>query len=77
MFIKATFKDSRKVKTITKYAIKCNLYLYFLIKQRLLIFGEKLRCQQNSWGVSRYLHVFWIIFMCDVTLPNFIIVVYV
>ena len=31
MFIKTTFKDSKKVKIIKNYALKCNLYLYFLI----------------------------------------------
>ena len=31
MFIKTTFKDSKKVKIIRDYVLKCNLYLYFLI----------------------------------------------
>ena len=31
MFIKANFKDSKKVKRIRNYALKCTLYLYFLI----------------------------------------------
>ena len=31
MFIKATFKDSKKVKKIRNYILKCNLYLYFLV----------------------------------------------
>ena len=31
MFIKKIFKDTRKVKRIRNYALKCNLYLYFLI----------------------------------------------
>ena len=30
MFIKITFKDSKKVKQNRKYILKCNLYLYFL-----------------------------------------------
>ena len=42
MFIKPTFKDSRKVKRIRNYALKRNLYLYFSIKQKLLISGEKM-----------------------------------
>ena len=33
MFIKATFKDSKKVKTIRDYVLKCNVYLYFFIKK--------------------------------------------
>ena len=31
MFIKTTFTDSKKVKRISNYVLKCNLYLYFLI----------------------------------------------
>ena len=41
-FIKKIFKDSRKVKRIRNYVLKCNLYLYFLIYQNLLISGEKI-----------------------------------
>ena len=41
MFIKTTFKGSRKVKRIRNYVLKFNLYLFFLILQKLLIFGEK------------------------------------
>ena len=40
-FIKKIFKDSRKVRRIRNYVSKCNLYLYFLIKQNLLICGKK------------------------------------
>ena len=29
MFIKTTFKDSKKVKRMSNYVLKCNLYLYF------------------------------------------------
>ena len=31
MFIKTTFKESNKVKRIRHYALKWDLYLYFLI----------------------------------------------
>ena len=31
IFTKTTFKHSKKVKRIGNYALKCNLYLYFLI----------------------------------------------
>ena len=31
IFVKAIFKDSRKVKRITNCVLKCNLYLYLLI----------------------------------------------
>ena len=42
MFIKATFKDSIKAKIIRKNVLKCNFYLHFSIKQKLLISGEKM-----------------------------------
>ena len=32
MFVKATFKDAKKVKRIRNYVLKRNLYLYFLIQ---------------------------------------------
>ena len=41
MFIKENFKDSINFKRIRNYVSKCNLYLYFLIQQNLLISGEK------------------------------------
>ena len=42
MFIKTITKDSRKVKIIRNYVSKSNLYVYFLMKQNLLISGEKM-----------------------------------
>ena len=43
MVTKTTSKDSKKkVKRIRNYVVKCNVYLYFLIKQKLLISGEKM-----------------------------------
>ena len=42
MFIEATFKDSKKVTRIRNYVLECNLYLHFLIWQKLLISGEKM-----------------------------------
>ena len=44
MFIKTSFKDSKKVKRIKNYVLnlKCSFYLYSLIKQNLLISGEKM-----------------------------------
>ena len=41
-FIKVIFKESRKVKRISNYLSKCDLYLYFLIYQNLLIPSEKM-----------------------------------
>ena len=42
IFIKIVFEDSKNVKRIRNYVPKCNLYLYFLIYQKLLISGEKM-----------------------------------
>ena len=42
ILIKTTFKDSSKVKRIRNCVLKCNLYLYFLIYQKLLISSEKM-----------------------------------
>ena len=42
MFIKPTIQDSKKVQRIRNYVLKHNLYLYFLIKQKLRISGEKM-----------------------------------
>ena len=41
IFIKIVFEDSKNVKRIRNYVSKCDLYLYFLIYQNLLIFSEK------------------------------------
>ena len=40
MFFKTIFEDSKQVKRIINYVLKCYLYLYFLIQQKLLISGE-------------------------------------
>ena len=56
MFIKNTFKDSKTVKRIRNYEFKCNLYLYFLVYQNLLISMRKHWCQPNSIGVSNDLY---------------------
>ena len=40
MFVKAAFKESKKVVKNINYVSKCNLYQYFLIKQKLLISAE-------------------------------------
>ena len=53
MFIKTIFKYSRIVKRIRSYASNCSLYLYFLIKQNLLISSENdLRGGYNSNNFS-------------------------
>ena len=76
MFIKTTFNDSKKVKPIGNYALKRNLYLYFLIKQKLLISVKKYWRQQNSKGVSRDLYIFWSFFRQVMTVPSFMNVGY-
>ena len=50
MFIKIIFKDSKKVKRIKNYVSKCNTYLYFLMQQNLLIFGEKMMMSAEFKG---------------------------
>ena len=40
MFTKTIFEDSKKFVRSRIYALKFNLYLYFVIYQKLLIFGE-------------------------------------
>ena len=51
IFIKTTFKVSKKVKRIRNYVLKCNLYLYFLIQQKFLISGEKMLMSAELKGV--------------------------
>ena len=49
-----------KVKRIRNYALKYNLYPYFLIWQKLLISGAKiLMSTELNGGVSRSLYVFF------------------
>ena len=60
-FIKKTFKDSRKVKKIRKFVSKCNLYMYFLISQNLLISVEKLLMSAELKG-----RVMWFTFLVKV-----------
>ena len=68
MFIKTTFKGSKRVKRIRNYALKCNLYLYFLIKQRLLISGEKmLILAELKWCIKWFmccLDLSWVKYNC-------------
>ena len=59
MIIKTTFKDSKKIKIIRNYVLKCNLYLYFLIKHKLLISVEKMLIPADPKGMSRNLYIFW------------------
>ena len=75
MFIITIYKDSRKVKISRNYVSKCNLYLYFLIKQNLLISGEKMLMSAElkvcvTWFIY-FLDLLWVRYNC------FIIVGYV
>ena len=54
-----------------------NLYLYFLIKQKLLNSGEKMLMSADFKGKSRDLYKFLIFFRQGVIMPSFIIVEYV
>ena len=53
MFIKTTFKDSKKVKRTRNYVLKYNQYLYFLIQQKLLISGEKMLMLARLKGCAK------------------------
>ena len=55
----ATFilNDLQRPKKVKNYVLKCKPYPYFLIYQKLLIFGKKCWCQQNSRGVPFKLNV--------------------
>ena len=58
MFIKKTFEDSKKVKRIRKYVLKCSLYLDYLTWKNLLISGEKkLVLAELTWFIH-FLDVF-------------------
>ena len=69
-FIKTALKDSN--------AIYCNLYLYFLIQQKLLISGKKMlmSSELKGCGMRDVIHIY-----CGssltVSVPSFIIVGYV
>ena len=62
IFVKTILKYSKKVKRIRNYVSKWNLYLYFLIKQNLQIFGEKMLISPKLKGVSRDSYISWVSF---------------
>ena len=59
MIVQTIFKDSKKFKRIRNYVLKCNLYLYFLIKQNILISVEKMLIPADPTGMTRNLYIFW------------------
>ena len=58
-FIKTTFKDSSKVKSIRNSASKYNLCMYFLIKQKMLISGEKMLMSVELKECVTWFIYFW------------------
>ena len=56
IFLKATFKDSTKVRRIINYVSKSNLYLYFLIQQNLSISGKNPDVSRTQ-GVYHVIHI--------------------
>ena len=71
MFIKTIFKDLKIVQIIRNYVQKCKLYLYFLIKQNLLISGEKMLMSAELKGCVRrfkyFLGLRWLKYNCQVS----------
>ena len=59
-FTKKISKDSRKVQRIRNYVSKCNLYLYLLIEQIMLISGEKM-----LMSAELRVCVTWLIYFLD------------
>ena len=57
-FNKTTLKDSKKVKRIKNYVLKCNLYLYFLVQQKLLISDGKDADVSRTTGMCHVIHIF-------------------
>ena len=51
--------------------------LYFLLKQNLLISGEKMSIPAEVKGVPRDSYTYWNLFRQGIALPSFIIVEYV
>ena len=58
MFIKTTFKNSKKVKRIRNYVLNWNLYLYFLNYQNLLFPIGKNADVSRIHGVCHVIYIF-------------------
>ena len=58
IFIKTTLKDSKKVKRIRIYVLRCNLYLCSWYNKSYWFTVKNCWCQHNSKVVSRELYVF-------------------
>ena len=59
MFLKTIFKDSIQIKKIRNYVSKCNLYLYFLIQQNMLISSKKNADVSRTQRVCHVIHIFF------------------
>ena len=70
-------KTQKSKKENRSYVLKCNLYLYFLIKQKLLIFREKMLMSAELEGCFTWFIYFWIILRWGITVPSFISLGYV
>ena len=70
-------KTQKSKKENRSYALKCNLYLHFLIKQKLLIFREKMLMSAELEGCFTWFIYFWIILRWGITVPSFISLGYV
>ena len=77
IFFITIYKDSRKVKIDRNHVTKYNRYMYFLIKQNLLISGEKILIAAELKRSVTWFIYFWIFFGWDITVPSFFIVGYV
>ena len=74
MFFKKLFL--KEIKRIKNYVPNSNLYLYFFIKQNLLISSAKamISAKRKRW-VRLFIH-FWVFFRYGINVPRFIIVWY-
>ena len=68
MFIKKICKDSIKVEWIRNYVLKCNLYLYFLIQQKLLISSKK---NADVWRTQVECHMIYMFFVPSLDYAKF------
>ena len=65
IFIRITFKDSKKLKGIRNYALKCNLFMYFLIKQNWWISGKNADVNRYQ-GLCHVIYTFFGSSLCKV-----------
>ena len=77
MFIKTIFKDSKNVKRLRNYALKCNLYVNFFI-EKFFDFHWKNADVSRTQEVLHAINIFFGSSLGkSITVPSFIIVGYV